>query len=91
MNVNGLDAIVRRAREEAPPPVDVSARVIRTLRAPACPGYAASPRHANRTLVWFAATSMAVAASVTVVAISAEAFASDPWMAMLFALSGGVL
>ena len=91
MNVNRVNAIVRQAREKSPPPVDVSARVIHTLRATARLEYAAVQRHANRSLAWFAATSMAVAASVAVGAYSAEAFASDPWMDILFALTGGVL
>ena len=82
---------MRCAREETPPKVEVTTRVIDTLRAAQSLAHATTQRRANRSLAWVAVTSAVAAASVAIVAYHAETFNSDPWMVMLYALTGGVL
>ena len=71
-NESFLEALSARARSESPPSVDVAGRVIARLNASAGRLTAEQnriERMAERPLLWLAAASSAVAASVVVAAI----------------------
>ncbi len=77
--LNSIDSLAQRAREEAPPNVDVSARVLMAIRA-----RQASSRILPLSIV--AAVSAVAAAVIVVVAVTALTGAADPMMELFVPL-----
>ena len=84
MNVEDrLRVLARSARRESPPPVDVADRVVRTLvaRESACVSLP------ERTWMWMAGLSVAVAATVLVAAIPFYGMWNDPFVEVVETIS----
>jgi hypothetical protein len=81
-NQSRFESLVKQARSEAPPSVDVAGRVIAILSA----GQARPEPVSDKPLLWLAAVSSAVAVPAAVLAI----IVYNNWVGPLFELSQAI-
>ncbi len=81
-NQSRFESLVRRARSETPPRVDVAGRVIAILSA----GQARPEPVSDKPLLWLAAVSSAVAVPAAVLAV----IVYNNWVGPLFELSQAI-
>ncbi len=78
--------VMRRAREDEPPPVDVADRVMRRL---AAAEVRAVPDESARILTWMAGASAALAVPAIILLITAWNTVTDPLTGLLFSFWWG--
>jgi len=87
---NDLETLARRAKLEAVPTVSVANRVIATL-ADTKTASSFAQAAATRSLAFAATCAAFLAAPAALMAVYLDAVSSDPWIDLLYAVTGGVL
>ena len=87
---NDIDRLAQRARQEPVPAVYVANRVVAPL-AGARPAPALTQIQTTRSLALAATLSATAAAPAAYLVFYIESVASDPWIDLLYAVTGGVL